>query len=241
MRPLFILLMLLFPHLLMAESLGDDLHIQKIAGNLYLHTSFKTLADYGRVASNGLVVIDNDDAYLIDTPWQDKDTEKLIHWIEQSGYRLKASIATHFHDDRSSGIGLLNQLGIKTYASALTNQLLAEQNRERAKHSFNGNEFWLLADKIYLYYPGKGHTQDNLVVWITDNNLLFGGCLVRSMEADNMGNTADASMSDWAATVKNVMDKFPAAKVVIPGHGAAGTAEMLSHTLDILESVPVAM
>jgi metallo-beta-lactamase class B len=36
---------------------------------------------------------------------------------------------------------------------------------------------------LQAYYPGAGHTRDNIVVWVPQDKVLFGGCLIKSLEA----------------------------------------------------------
>ena len=50
------------------------------------------------------------------------------------------------------------------------------------------------------------------------------------MTASTMGNTADASVPDWADTTQNVIEKYPQVITVVPGHGQMGGAELLIHT-----------
>ena len=232
---IIILLTTLLSGLAIANQNNGEMEIQKIADNVFLHTSYAELPQIGYYPSNGLVVLDGTNAYIIDTPWLEKDTQVLLEWIERSGFALKASISTHFHADRTSGIGYLNNHSIETYASELTNQHLESVGGEKATSAFEGPEFSLLKDKIEVYYPGAGHTQDNIVVWLPESQILFGGCLIRNLETNSMGNTADGSLSDWANTVQNVVDKFPAVKRVVPGHEAIGGAELLAHTIELAE------
>ena len=48
-----------------------------------------------------------------------------------------------------------------------------------------------------------------------------------------MGNTADATMGDWALTVKRVLEKFSTIEQVVPGHGQLGDGELLRHTIKL--------
>ncbi len=178
-------------------------------------------------------MIDQKNAYIIDTPWQKKDTKILVEWIKQKGFLLQASLSTHFHDDRSSGIEYLNQIGVKTVASQLTNQLLEKENKALASIGFEGDSYWLLKNKIQAYFPGAGHTMDNIVVWLADEKILVGGCLIRSMASKGMGYTADGSIDSWSETVRKVQQKFTDAKVVIPGHGKLGDQSLLTHTIEL--------
>ena len=104
-----------------------ELVIEKIEENVYLHQSFSQVEGFGLVSANGLVVIDEGKAFIIDTPWSEKDTQKLVKWIEQKKIKLVGSISTHSHEDRTAGIKWLNDYSIPTYASALTNQILKKR------------------------------------------------------------------------------------------------------------------
>jgi len=209
------------------------MEIQEISAGVYMHTSYLNIPEYGFYPSNGLVVIHEGEAYIIDTPWSDADTPILTSWIEDSGYLLKGSLSTHYHEDRSSGIGHLNALSVATYAHALTNHFLESENSEAAAFAFNGSDFSMLDGVIEAYYPGAGHTEDNIVIWLPKSELLFGGCLIRGLGSQGLGNTADASVQAWAGSVQNVIDKYPNVKVVIPGHGKLGNSELLLHTKKI--------
>lgn len=218
-----------------AQEQLPDLKIEKIAKGVFLHQSYQLTERWGLVSSNGLVVIDNLNAHIIDTPWSEADTEKLVLWIEKQGYKTVSSISTHFHEDRSAGISWLNSKSISTYASKLTNKLLKNDGKVQAIHSFKGNEFWMVNDLIKAYHPGAGHSVDNIVVWLPKSQILYGGCLVRSLQSKTLGNTADAKVEQWATSVDDVIVKFPQLKTVIPGHGKPGDLELLKHTRDLAD------
>lgn len=213
-----------------AEDKLPDLKIQKLTENVYLHTSFQIYDGFGLVDSNGLVVLVHNDAYIVDTPWSAEDTAKLMHWIKARGFNLKASISTHFHDDRTAGIELLNSKSVPTYASKLTNSLLKKAGKAEATNSFNYDDFWLVKDQIEVFYPGAGHSQDNVVVWLPSQKILFGGCLIRARETSSLGNKSDAVIKAWSKSAENLQAKYGNASLVIPGHGNAGDVSLLEHT-----------
>jgi glyoxylase-like metal-dependent hydrolase (beta-lactamase superfamily II) len=212
------------------------LTVQKLTDNVYLHTSFKVVKGFGLVDSNGLVVLVGNDAYLIDTPWSAGDTEKLLDWIKDQGFVIKSSLSTHFHDDRTAGIALLNSRAIPTYASQLTNQLLKKTGKTQTANTFENNDFWLVKNQIEVFYPGAGHSQDNVVVWLPNQKVLLGGCLVRAKETTSIGNTSDAIISAWSESAKRLQTKFSHAKLVIPGHGKVGDLSLLEHTRELVAS-----
>jgi len=213
-----------------ADNTNHALEVVPLTDNVYLHTSYKEVEGYGLVGSNGLVVVDAGKAYIIDTPWSEADTKKLVDLFRQRGLVIAGSISTHFHDDRTSGIGFLNSMAIPTYASNLTNDILTANGAAAAKNTFSTKEFSWVPGVIEVYFPGAGHTKDNVVVWLPQSNVLFGGCLVRESSGKKLGNIADAEIGAWEHSIDNLINKFPTAKIVVPGHGAAGGPELLAHT-----------
>lgn len=217
--------------LLSSITFADDplpeLEIKKIEEGVYLYTAYEKVEGWGLVGSNGLVVLDNKDAYLIDTPISATDTEKLVKWIDAQGFTAKASISTHFHSDSSGGIAFLNSKSIPTYASTLTNKLLKNKGEAQAIHSFTKNPFWLVKNKIEVYYPGAGHTPDNLVVWMPEQKMLFGGCFVKP---EGLGNLSHAVIEEWPASTDKLIARYSSATLVVPGHGKIGDASLLTKT-----------
>lgn len=209
------------------------LKLIKLADNIYQHISYKNVGSYGMVGASGLVVLDGDNAHIIDTPWTVRDTKRLVAWIESKDLTLKSAVVTHFHEDASGGLSFLNSLKIKTYATTLTNQLLNAKQREKSSHEINNNEFEILSNKIEIFYPGAGHSQDNIVVWLTEEKILFGGCFVKSINSKGLGYIGNASVKDWPISIENVINKYPNVERVVPGHGKIGDISLLRHTAQL--------
>ena len=222
-----------------AQSATPMLEIQLIDRGVYLHRSFKEVNGYGIVDSNGLIILDGKDAYIIDTPWSEGDTKMLLAWMKGRGFTPVAALSTHSHEDRTAGIAVLNAQSIPTYASSLTNRVLALKNQAVASNTFNTlstSEFALKSGLIETFYPGPGHSEDNLVVWLPQHNILFGGCMFRGTDWDNLGNIEDASLSLWSESITRVKEKYGDAQVVIPGHGDRGKPRILDHTLALVQA-----
>ncbi|MBL4661908.1 MAG: DIM/SIM/IMP family subclass B1 metallo-beta-lactamase [Alcanivoracaceae bacterium] len=236
MRAILAIYILLFICNVVADEKIPDLIIEEIQKDIYLHKSFSHVDGFGIVSANGLVVVENKKAFIIDTPWSEKDTAKLVQWIRNKDYELVGSISTHSHEDRTAGIKWLNARSILTYASALTNELLKKEGKELAKKSFEGTKFVLVAGLIEAYYPGGGHTIDNIVVWMPKSQILFGGCFVRSLGSKSLGYTGEAYIEKWPSSVEKVLLRYPDIKTVIPGHGKMGGVQLLMHTKQLAES-----
>jgi len=220
------------------SQLNDQMTIAPLAVNVFQHISYKQVNNYGMVPASGLILVDGKDAHIIDTPWTEADTKNLVAWIKEQGLIPKTSISTHFHDDRAGGIPYLNKLLIPTYASKLTNQLLESNNKQAATHHLlmnnnHENKQILANGNIEVFSPGPGHSPDNIVVWLPKHKLLFGGCFVKSLHSKTLGYTGDADLAQWPVSIKKLIDKYPLAKTVVPGHGKIGGVNLLTHTLTL--------
>ncbi len=220
----------LFAHEKSADSKLPNLEITQIDEGAFLHKSYSQVEGWGLVSSNGLIVVDNNSAFVVDTPWSERDTAKLVNWIKAKNYTLLGSMSTHSHEDRTAGIKWLNNHSIPTYATKLTNELLIKENKTPAIHAMSGTEFSLANGLVEVFYPGGGHTIDNVVVWLPKSNILYGGCFVRSLKSGSLGYTGEAHIEQWPKSVTKVMARYPNAKIVVPGHGSKGDTMLLTHT-----------
>ncbi|MDO6610407.1 subclass B1 metallo-beta-lactamase [Shewanella sp. 1_MG-2023] len=212
-----------------------ELSISPLSDTLFVHESFMQTQQYGFVGSNGLVLIDDNKAYLIDTPWSEADTIKLVSWIENQGFTLAASVSTHSHEDRTAGVDYLNRIGVTTYASEHTNKLLKQAGKPTTTNSFKAGQFDFVESKAEVYFVGAGHTVDNLVVWFPQSKLLYGGCLVKSLGSKSLGYYGEADLDAWPFSIKQLQTQFTDTDRVLPGHGKMGDKQLLSHTISLLE------
>jgi len=177
------------------------------------------------------------------------------------------AILTGFHIDNLGGVGYLLKHHIAVYGSDRTCQLLderssktqeqvmswlkiPEQDKFRKVYSVmkfeKPNQVFPIEKGLFLrrgkmsfdvFFPGESHSPDNLVVYIKELNLLFGGCMVKSPESTTLGFTGDANMKEWPVSVKKVQEKYSNVHWVIPHHGNWGDGSLLQHTLDLFETL----
>ena len=55
---------------------------------------------------------------------------------------------------------------------------------------------------------GQGHTKDNVVGYFPIENILFGGCLIKELEATK-GYLGDANVGSWSNTVEKIKKQYP--------------------------------
>lgn len=215
----------------------DNLIITQVSKSAFEHTSFLQTEDYGLVPGNGLVVRNNNQAIIFDTPADDKSAYELIKWVENTLHcKIVAVIATHFHSDCLGGLEAFHHKGIPSYAYFKTIELAKENNFVVPENSFKDSLVLKMGNQeITAKFFGEGHTKDNVVGYFPSENVMFGGCLIKEMNATK-GYLHDANVDDWSATVGKIKKEYPHVKVVIPGHGKYGNGKLLDYTIKLFQA-----
>lgn len=216
-------------------NVSDDIQLYPLHDSVYVHVTFDNSEEYGRFSSNGLIFIKNGEAILIDTPMDNAKTEAIHRFLKDSmNVEIKMLIIGHFHDDCLGGLEYIQAKGIESIANKLTIEKCQDLKLPIPSRSFKDSLVLNFnGEKLVCRYSGGGHTADNITVWFPDLQILFGGCLIRSMQSQNLGNIADAVVNDWADTVTKVLNNSKGVKTVIPGHGRWGGEELLHHTIEL--------
>ncbi len=215
---------------------SKDLIITQIADNSFLHVSYHQTNDFGNVPCNGLVVRNGHEVIVFDTPTKDKSAEELIKWVTETLHcQIKAVIPTHFHTDCLGGLNAFHQHNIPSYASFKTIELAKEDKMPVPQNGFKD----LLTLKVgkkqaTARFFGEGHTKDNVVGYFAPDDVMFGGCLIKEIDASK-GYLGDANVAEWSATVEKVKAAYPKAKIVIPGHGEYGNQSLLDYTIQLFK------
>ena len=189
--------------------------------------------------------------------------EMLTWLEDQVGTKEIKAINTHFHLDNLGGNSYLAEQGIPIFGSDLTVELLAERGQASLDQTvawlqsdgnfrsaetlknlkltppsdvFNihdGLNLEFEGESIMVYYPGPGHSPDNVVVYFPERKLLFGGCMIIGW--DGIGNTTDADLAAWPESVLK-LEQFQY-DILVPGHGERFDPSLLEHTLKLLNEI----
>ncbi|MEI1276964.1 subclass B1 metallo-beta-lactamase [Leptospira venezuelensis] len=229
-----IFLLIVFSISIHAEE--PKIQVSEIRKNIYVHTSYKLLKE-GYFPSNGLAIDTTEGVILIDTAWGEEQTSQLLDWVSNNLKKpVIAVIITHFHEDRAGGIEVLKKLNIPSYAGKRTISFLKEEGKSLPEKSLKDKELLLFGKtKIETFFLGAGHSKDNLVVWLPESKILFGGCLVKSIESNEIGNIKDADLMEWPKTIHRLERIFPKISILVPGHQSWGGKESLQRTLELLK------
>ena len=215
---------------------SDNLVIIQVSENAFVHTSYLQTNDFGNVPCNGMIVRNSNEAIVFDTPTNDTSANELIKFIKEKLHcKVNAIVPTHFHSDCLGGLAAFHIQNIPSFANFSTIELTKLNNIVNPQNGFK-DELKLKLGKTFamVKYFGQGHTLDNVVGYFPSENILFGGCLIKEIEATK-GYLGDANVGDWSNTVLKIKKQYPNLKIVIPGHGAIGGSELLDYTIQLFQ------
>jgi glyoxylase-like metal-dependent hydrolase (beta-lactamase superfamily II) len=244
-------------------KLSDDLIVRKIEKDMYIVThSFPWPANslLCKLTSSDYILIDTpweNNATRLLVEWIRQNNSKMnlrvinTHFhrdnLGGNGYLLEQNIPVYGSDltvklldeklkdpDQDNIADILERPEYKRYYETFKKTELKPPN-----HTFkinNGFKFDIGNETVEIYYPGAGHTRDNIVAYFHQRKILFGGCIVKALRWKGLGYTGDADIKEWPHSLKKILKKFPQSRIVIPGHGAWGDLRLIHHTLKLLRN-----
>jgi len=217
--------------------INDSLWILKIKPNVLQHVTEHSYPSFGRFTSNGLIYLDAKEAMFFDTPYSVYQSEQLLRWFEKNYPTIKITgiVVNHFHEDALGGLAAFHAREIPSYSHELTPRLLKDK-KAVAPLKFFTSELKLKvgSSTVINYYFGEAHSPDNIVSYLPEEKVLFGGCMVKSMNASK-GNLSDANAHEWPVTIRKVKEVCDA-EYVVPGHGDSGGVELLDYTIKLFST-----
>lgn len=229
----FALLFLNFSALLGQKK--SPLEIKHLTGDFYIYTTYHML-ESGIFPANGMYLVTKDGAVVFDTPWDTTQFQPLLDSIQaRHGKSVVLCLATHSHADRTAGLDFYKKQGIRTYTSKYTDQLLKAENKKRAEFYFEKDTVFTVGEYAFsAIYPGEGHTKDNIVAWFEKEKILYGGCLIKSTESEDLGYIEEGNVDAWPATIEYLQQRCQNPRFIIPGHQSWTSTKSLKYTLKLL-------
>jgi metallo-beta-lactamase class B len=214
----------------------SNLIITQISENLFVHISYKATEEFGYVACNGLVVRDENEVIVFDTPTNDTSADELITWLTDILHcKINAVIPTHFHDDCLGGLKSFHKNNIPSYANFKTIELAKENDLPVPNNGFKDSLILMVGNEIVaIKFFGEGHSRDNVIGYFPSEDVMFGGCLIKELNAGK-GYLGDANEAAWSNTVEKVKEQYPNVKIVVPGHGYYGDSKLLDYTIKLFK------
>lgn len=239
MRNIFLFMPMLFSltHVFGQEA-EAKLKIVHLSGDFFIYTTYNTYKN-SQVPANGMYLVSNKGVVLFDTPWDTTQFQPLLDSIQLRHQKpVVMAIATHWHSDKTAGLEYYRQQGIKTYTTVLTDQFSKANQEKRA-------EFLIAKDTVFqigqyafeTYYPGEGHTVDNIVIWFEKEKILYGGCLIKGADDESLGYLGDANVIEYEATLKNVQQKCQKPKHIIIAHSDWRNTNSLKHSIKLAKAL----
>lgn len=221
-----------------AQAEKAKVEISHLTGDFYIYTTYNTYEE-SKVPANGMYLITNDGVVMFDTPWDTTQFQPLLDSIKlRHNKSVVMAFATHWHSDKTAGLEYYRQQGIKTYTTVLTDELSKKNDKKRA-------EFLMAKDTVFTvgqyafetYYPGQGHTEDNIVIWFKKEKVLYGGCLIKGADTENLGYLGDGNITEYASTLKRVQQKYRHPKFIIVAHSDWKNINSLKHSITMAEEL----
>jgi metallo-beta-lactamase class B len=229
-------ILLFFLNNIFAQGKVQKLKISHLKGDFYVYTTYNSIGGKPFPA-NGMYLVTQKGVVIFDTPWDSTQFQPLLDSIA-ARHQQKAvmCLSTHSHDDRTAGLAYYKQKGLKTYTTKQTDVLSKAIHNARAEYTFNNDSTFKVGQHTFqTYFAGPGHSPDNIVVWFNKDKVLYGGCLIKSVETTDLGNLEDANVKEWPNTILNVQRKFKTPEYIITGHQGWNSTQALTHTLNLLK------
>ena len=215
-----------------------EVRLRQIRPDVWVHVSKWQFDDGSVFPVNGFIVREGDGLLLIDPAWGEDATEALLDAVDaEIGQPIRRAIVTHFHDDRVLGAPVLERRGIPVFGTPRTRQLAAAEGNVVPSDSLTGLAVAgsaVSVGPVEVFYPGAGHAPDNIVVYVPDARVLYGGCAIYEASQQTAGYVGDADLRSWPEAIRRIQERYPDAEVVVPGHGVPGGPELLDRTVAIL-------
>lgn len=218
------------------QNQKPKLLISHLTGKFYVFTTYNIYKG-NSIPANGMYLVTDSGVVMFDSPWDTTQFQPLVDSIKvKHNKTVVLCIATHSHKDKTAGLEFLKQRGVKTFTTKQTDEISKIKGEKRAEFLIEKDTVFSVGQyRFQTYYGGPGHTADNIVVWFHKEKVLYGGCLVKSVEAKDLGNLEEAIVKEWPVTIKNIQAKFKNPKFIIPGHQSWASNKSLTHTLHLLQ------
>lgn len=221
-----------------AQTDTAKLRIAHLSGDFYVYTTYNTYEN-SRVPANGMYLVTTSGVVMFDTPWDTTQFQPLLDSIKfRHDKKVVLCFATHWHSDKTAGLEYYRQQGIRTYTTVLTDELSKKNNKKRAEFLMTKDTVFHLGQYSFeTYYPGEGHTADNIVVWFNKEKILYGGCLIKGVDAENLGYLGDANVNEYANTLERVQKKFRHPRYIVIAHSDWNNLNSLKHSIRLAKEL----
>jgi len=236
--PILIPLLLVSLGSIWGQAQNPKLNITHLTGDFYIYTTYNRHEGI-QLPAHGMYLVTDAGVLLLDTPWDTTQFQPLLDSIRHKHNReVSLCLSTHWHSDRTEGLEYYQKQGIRTYTTSLTDQFCQANNKKRAEFLMSKDTAFHIGQYSFeIFYPGEGHTADNIVVWFDREKILYGGCLIKGAEAEDLGFLGDANVSAYEATLKNLKKKYPEPTIIVVSHHDWTNPKSLDHSIKLAKKL----
>jgi len=236
-----------------------NMHAQSAPPRLIAPGVWFLLGDASKGYSNTAVIEMQDYLIVVDANYPARARELMVELKKLSRKPVRYVFDTHAHGDHSYGNSLWTASGATTLAyykvfeemdryeparwqaaEAKREDVrdLHQDNVQRPLKTFRGNRFVLKDStrEVDFLYLGWGHTQGDGYLWLPRERVLCTGDAAVNGPRNKLW---DANIANWPRVLSKAIGLQPL--LVLPGHGDAGGAEILTgqrqFLLDLYSSV----
>jgi Zn-dependent hydrolases, including glyoxylases len=176
---------------------------------------------------NSGIIIGDSAVVVIDTKMMGSSEDLYKLAKEKAGQKPIIVINTHYHGDHVKGNKFFK--GSKIYIGSYEKEFL-QKNIDAENQPTDFVKDSLLIDlgneKVHLYNLGQAHTFNDLVVYLSNHNVLFTGDLIFNRVNPVLKEESGARVSQWIIVLGTILSRWGDSKIV-PGHGQVGDKEMV--------------
>jgi len=176
---------------------------------------------------NSGIIIGDSAVVVVDTKMMNTSEELYKLVKEKAGQKPIIVINTHYHGDHVKGNKFYK--GSRIYIGSYEKEFL-QNNVDAENQPTDFVKDSLLIDlgneKVHLYNLGQAHTLNDLVVYLTNHNVLFTGDLIFNRINPVLKKESGAKVSRWINVLDLILNRWKDSKIV-PGHGKVGDKEMV--------------
>jgi glyoxylase-like metal-dependent hydrolase (beta-lactamase superfamily II) len=176
---------------------------------------------------NSGIILGDSAVVVIDTKMMGASEDLYKFAKEKAGLKPIIVINTHYHGDHVKGNNFFK--GSKIYTGSYEKEFL-HKNIDADNQPTDFVKDSLLIDlgseKVHLYDLGRAHTFNDLVVYLSNHNVLFTGDLIFNKVNPVLKEESGARVSQWIRVLDTILNRWSGSKI-IPGHGKFGDKEMV--------------
>jgi glyoxylase-like metal-dependent hydrolase (beta-lactamase superfamily II) len=176
---------------------------------------------------NSGIIIGDSAVVVIDTKMMGSSEDLYKFAKKKAGPKPIIVINTHYHKDHVNGNKFFK--GSRIYIGSYEKEFL-QKNIDAENQPTDFVKDSLLLDlgneKVHLYNLGQAHTLNDLVVYLSNHNVLFTGDLIFNRVNPVLKEESGAKVSQWIRALDIILSRWRDSKIV-PGHGQVGDKEMV--------------